>query len=132
MSLLQHPVLTAADAVALVRALAPHGDVEGTLAIGLDRERQLCGVATNPRHRALSFVKVWELSALAAELDACTLVLAVFPPGPFRPPSPHEIDTFGELCVRAHRAQVRLLDCVVIRGEHWWSLCELNLEQVDV
>jgi hypothetical protein len=132
MSVLQNPILTAADAVAVVRALVPDGEVEGTLVVGLDRERRLCGVATNPRHRALSFVKVWELSALVDELEASTLVLAVFPSGPDRPPTEHEIESFGALCGRAHRAGVRLLDCVVVRGESWWSLCELHLERLDV
>ena len=54
------------DAVSLVRELARQRDVEGMLVIGLDAQRELCGVGMNPRHRALSFVKVWELSALAA------------------------------------------------------------------
>jgi len=52
------------DAVSLVQALAADGDdVEGMLVVGLDHERHVCGVAINPRHRALSFMKVWELEA---------------------------------------------------------------------
>ena len=73
------------DAVSLVQALAADGDdVEGMLVVGLDRERRVCGVAINPHHRALSFMKVWELEALLQELDACSLVVALFPPGPVR------------------------------------------------
>jgi hypothetical protein len=127
MSVLQFPVRGADDAVALVRALVPDGAVEGMLVVGLDRDRRLCGVGLNPHHRALSFVKVWELEALAAELDACALVIGLFPSGPIRAPSPHELVAFVDLCTRARRAQMLLFDCIVVRGHRWWSMRELAL-----
>jgi hypothetical protein len=129
MSVLQFPVSGADDAVALVRALVPDRDVEGMLVIGLDRDRRLCGVGLNPNHRALSFVKVWELQDLAAELDACALVIGLFPSGPVRAPSRHELDAFVDLCTRAWRAQVLVFDCIVVREHRWWSMRELTTER---
>src|SRR5829696_650848 len=111
------------DAESLVRALAGAGDVEGMLVIGLDARRQLCGVAVNRRHRALSFVKVWELEALS-------LVVAVFPTGASRAPTAHEVEAFVGLSGRAHRAQVPLDDCIVARGRQTWSLRELSEERL--
>lgn len=128
MSVLQSPVRGADDAVALVRALVPEGVVEGMFVVGLDEHRRLCGVGINPHHRALSFVKVWELSALSDELDASALVIGLFPSGPCRAPSQHELQAFADLCARARRAQVLLFDCVVVRGHRWWSMRELSEE----
>ena len=112
-----------------MRALARDGDVEGMLVLGLDRDGQLCGVAVNPHHRALSFVKVWELSALAEELDARALVIAVFPRGGPCAPTEHEVAAFVDLRSRAQRAQVVLLDCLVLRGDRSWPLREANSDQ---
>src|SRR4051812_2486560 len=87
-------VAVAIDVATLVRELAADdqgGEVEGMLVVGIDGEGQVCGVAVNPRHRGLSFVKVWELSALAEELEACSLVVALFPPGGADAPSDHEV-----------------------------------------
>jgi hypothetical protein len=113
------------DAVSLVEALAADGDdVEGMLVVGLDRERRVCGVAINPHHRALSFMKVWELEALLQELGACSLVVGLFPAGRVRQPTAHEIEAFVDLRARAHRAQVPLDDCIVARGGQTWSLRE--------
>jgi len=98
------------------------GNTTGMLVIGLGGEGQVCGVALNPRHRALSFVKVWELSALAEELDASALVVALVPEGRARPPTPHEVEAFVDLRARAHRAQVVLSDCLVVRAGRTWSL----------
>jgi len=115
------------DAVSLVEALAADGDdVEGMLVVGLDARRQLCGVAINPHHRALSFMKVWELEALVQELEACSIVVGLFPAGPVRAPTAHEIAAFADLRARAHRAQVMLDDCIVARGGRTWSLRELS------
>ena len=76
------------DAVSLVQALAADGDdVEGLLVVGLDHERRVCGVAINRHHRALSFMKVWELEALLQELEACSLVVGLFRSGPVRTPT---------------------------------------------
>jgi len=114
------------DAESLVRALAGEGDVEGMLVIGLDARRHLCGVGVNPHHRALSFVKVWELEALLRELEACSLVVGLFPPGPTRAPTAHEVEAFLGLSMRAHRAQVPLDDCIIARGNQTWSMRELS------
>jgi hypothetical protein len=93
------------DAVSLVQALAVDGDdVEGMLVVGLDCDGRVCGVAVNSRHRALSFVKVWELAALAEELEARSLVVAVFPGSGPSAPTEHERAAFTDLRVRAHRA----------------------------
>jgi hypothetical protein len=126
MSVLELPVRGANDAVSLLRALVPEGDVEGMLVVGLDHEQRLCGVGINDRHRALSFVKVWELEALAAELDAHALVVAVFPRVERAVPSEHEVRAFVDLRDRARRARVSLVDCLVVRGHRWWSLRELS------
>jgi hypothetical protein len=104
-----------------VEAVA-RGDVKGMLVVGLDRDGEMCGVGVNPHHRALSFVKVWELAALAEELAACEVVIVLVPDGPCRPPTTHEIDAFVDLRARAHRAQLALVDCIVVRGEESWSL----------
>jgi hypothetical protein len=122
-------VSRAPDLLALIGAFVEGCEVEGMLVIGLDGDRRLCGVAVNPRHRALSFVKVWELRALADELDARALVVAVFPPGNGAYPSEHERRVFVDLRARAHRAQVDLLDCIVVRGDKRWSLRDLTEER---
>jgi hypothetical protein len=119
------------DTVSLVRALVPAREAEGMLVVGLDRDGRISGVAVNPRHRALSFVKVWELGALADELDACALVVAVFPSrGGCDVPTEHERTAFADLAARAHRARIVLLDCVVVRAERCWSLRELAAEKL--
>ena len=116
------------DAVSLVQALAVDGDgVEGMLVVGLDRDGQVCGVAVNSRHRALSFVKVWMLEELLRELEACALVVGVFRKGAARAPTRHEMDAFVDLRARAHRAQVPLRDCILVRGRETWSLRELEV-----
>lgn len=115
------------DAVSLVQSLAVvDGDVEGLLIVGLDECGEVCGVAVNPRHRALSFVKVWMLEELQRELDACSLVVGVFRRGSARAPTRHEIDAFVDLRARAHRAQVPLRDCILARGSQTWSLRALS------
>ena len=94
------------DVATLVRELAADregGEVEGMLVVGLDGEGQMCGVAVNPRHGALSFVKVWELSVLAEELEASSLVVALFPTGGADAPSGHEVSAFTDLCACAPR-----------------------------
>jgi DNA repair protein RadC len=124
MSALQAQVKGADDAVALLRELVGEAPIDGLLVVGLDAEQRLCGVALDSRHRALSWVKVWELAALAAELDACALVIGSFPSGQPRPPSRHEVDAFVALHARGKQARVLVLDCIVVRGHRWWSLRE--------
>jgi hypothetical protein len=103
------------------------GEKKGMLVVGLGRDGASCGVAVNPRHRALSFVKVWELVALADELAACELVLVLVPEGRFREPTRHEIESFSDLQARARRAGLTLLDCIVVRGNRSWSLRSLGI-----
>jgi hypothetical protein len=120
----------AIDVATLVRELAADdegGEVEGMLVVGLDGDGQICGIAINPHHRALSFIKVWELAALVEELRACALVVAVFPRGGVDAPTEHEVSAFTDLCARAHRAQVVLSDCLVVRGGRTWSMRELSV-----
>src|SRR4051794_890503 len=102
------------------------GAARGMLIVGFGREGEVSGVGVNPRHRALSFVKVWELAVLAEELAACALVIVLVPDGPFREPTAHEIEAFVDLRARAQRAHLVLLDCIVVRGDTSWSLRELN------
>jgi hypothetical protein len=120
------------DTVSLVRALAGDGDVAGMLVVGLDPNGRCSGVAVNPHHRALSFVKVWELEALALEIDAHVLVVAVFPRRDGAVPTDHEVGAFTDLRDRARRAQVLLVDCIVVRGHRWWSMRELSAERSGV
>ena len=122
MSVLERQIKGAEDAVALLRALVGDDPVDGLVVVGLDHEQRLCGVGINPRHRALSWVKVWELADLAGELDACALVVGLFPSGLCRAPSPHEVESFVDLYERLKPARVLLLDCIVLRGREWWSL----------
>jgi hypothetical protein len=101
------------------------GEAKGMLVVGLDREGELSGVGTSSRHRALSFVKVWELAALADELAACAVAIVLVAEGRSRPPTAHEIEAFVDLRARAMRAHLVLLDCIVVRDEESWSLREL-------
>jgi len=123
-SLLERQIKGADDVVALLRELVGDDPVDGLVVVGLDHEQRLCGVGLNPRHRALSWVKVWELADLAAEFDACALVVGLFPRGVSRAPSQHEVESFLDLYERLKAAQVLFLDCIVLRGSQWWSLRE--------
>jgi len=119
------------DAVVLLRELVGGEPIDGLVVVGLDHERRPCGIAVNPRHRALSWVKVWELAELATESDACALLVGLFPSGRSRAPSPHEVEAFVDLHDRALQARVLLLDCIVVRGRQWWSLREWS-ERVSI
>ena len=132
MSVLQAQVKGADDAIALLRELVGTDPIEGLVVVGLDGEQRLCGVGLNPRHRALSWVKVWELDDLAAELGACALLIGLLPSGRSRAPSEHEIGAFVDLHERALRARVRVLDCLVVRGHRWWSLRERSGKFLNV
>jgi hypothetical protein len=98
--------------------------------LGIDANGEVCGLARNPRHRSLSWLKVWELVDLAAELGTSRLAIVVRSGGRACRPSVHEVKVFSELEVRALRAGVVLVDCVVWRGEDWWSLRELREGQI--
>ncbi|MDQ1430472.1 MAG: hypothetical protein QOF40_1074 [Actinomycetota bacterium] len=109
-----------------VLRLLGDGPVEGLVVAGYDHAGKLCGVAKSSQHRALSWVKVWELEALAAELAARSVVVFVFPIGPALAPTAHELAVFTDLLARTRRACVVLLDCYVHRGGRMWSLRELH------
>ena len=128
MSVVQGRIKCADDAVSLLRELVGGNPIDGLVVVGLDRKQRWCGVAINPRHRALAWVKVWELADLVAELGACALVVGLFPSGRSRAPSPHEVEAFVDLHERASQARVLLLDCIVVRGHQWWSLRERSEE----
>ncbi len=53
------------------------------------------------------------------------------PTGPVRAPTTHEVEAFVDLRARAHRAQVSLDDCIVVRGGQTWSLRELSFVDHD-
>jgi hypothetical protein len=92
--------------------------------VGFDADDEICGVASNPRHRSLSWMKVWELVELATALGSSRLVIVLRLEGPARHPTEHEIAVFGDLEARARRAGITVLDCVVWRGTASWSLRE--------
>lgn len=126
MSVLAARITGPDDAAAVFRHLVANceGEIEGLLVLGLDADRRLTGVAVNPRHRALSWMKVWELADLAAELEAVALIAGVLAGPRVRVPSEHELASFVDLVQRAGRAGVLLVDCLVLRGHRWWSLAE--------
>jgi hypothetical protein len=108
-----------------LRRLFRGGPISGLVVAGFDEDGKLCGVAVNSEHRALSWVKVWELAELATELGAQALTVFVFPSGPSPTPTAHELAVFRDLMVRARRARFVLLDCNVFRGDRMWSLREM-------
>ncbi len=131
MSTVQLRVSTRADAAALLRLIAAGQPVDGLLVVGVDADGRVTGVGTNDRHRSLSWVKVWELAELARQLEAHALLVGAFPRGPGRAPSVHEIAAFAALSERSERAGVLVLDCIVLRGERWWSLRESGRSAAD-
>src|SRR4029077_10189772 len=88
----------------------------GMFVLGIDAAGEVCGVGRNPRHRSLSWLKVWELVDLAAEPGSARRAIVVRPGGRAGRPSGHEVTVFTELRVRARRAGIVLVDCVVWRG----------------
>jgi hypothetical protein len=104
--------------------------VDGLVVLGYDAEDQICGLAVNPRHRSLSWLKIWELADIAVELRACSLQVVVFPAGGSPTPTAHECAVFADLMVRARRAAVPLVDCYVDRGGRLWSLRAANEERI--
>jgi hypothetical protein len=95
---------------------------EGLFVLGFGPQQEICGIAMSLRHRSLSWIKVWELAEIREELEACFLVVVVFPGGGSPKPTAHERSVFGDLMVRARRAAVPLVDCHVYRGDRLWSL----------
>ena len=54
----------------------------------------ICGIAANPQHRSLSWMKVWELADIAVELRRARSQLVVFPPAGSPVPTAHEFAVF--------------------------------------
>jgi hypothetical protein len=106
--------------------LFPDQIPQGLVVMGYGSDGRVCGVAVNREHRALSWVKVWELAGLADDLDARSIALVIFPTGPSPTPSAHELAVYADLQVRARRARLLLVDCFVWRGERLWSLREMH------
>jgi hypothetical protein len=107
-----------------LRRLFDGRPMQGVFAVGFGADGRMCGVAVNRRHQSLSFLKVWELAEMVAELGASTLRIAVFPAGRGSEPTAHECAVFADLMARARRAAVPLVDCYLFRGDRMWSLRE--------
>jgi hypothetical protein len=114
-----------------LRRVFPDRPLEGMVVVGYGTDGRICGMAVTPEHRALSWVKVWELVGLADGLAAHSIVVFVFPTGRAPAPSAHELAVFGDLQVRARRAGLSLRDCYVLRGARLWSLRDLVEQQIS-
>jgi hypothetical protein len=99
-------------------------DEDGMFVVGFDADGQVCGVAVNSRHRALSWLKMWELAELANELGTNRLAVVVRIAGRGARPSDHERAVFRDLRVRARHAGIALVAGFVWRSDRWWSLAE--------
>ena len=93
--------------------------------IGLDAVHRPVGLAENRRRWSLRSFTSQELSALAAQLDAHALVLVQFVPNKRRSPSVADAYAFRALARRCAAERARVLDCVVVSGDRWWSLAHL-------
>jgi hypothetical protein len=117
--------------VGALRSAFEGREIEGLIVAGFGVDDRICGVAVNSEHRSLSFVKAWELSNLAIELDAARLIVVVFPNGRARRPSEFEVAAFRDLEGRLRRVGLLLLDCLVDRGDRLWSLRDLSRARHD-
>jgi hypothetical protein len=123
-------VTSSMGVVGELRRVLGDAPYRGIVVVGLDNDG-ICGVAVNPRHRSLSWVKVWELADLGNEMGACALMVMVFPDGRAPRPSAHEFAVFADLAVRARRAGLLLNDSFVWRGDRMWSLREMHEAAFD-
>ncbi len=121
------------DIAQFVRRCSAGGECEGLLVFGLDHQLHVVGVAVNPRYHAIATIGVPELVLLAEELEAFALAIALVEPGEPRVPSEFEVRAYRELVRRCGGVGIVLLDCVVMRGDRWWSLVERarDLRAVD-
>jgi len=119
------PIRGPREAAGLLRCLTQHLTASTRLlVVGLGPDRRVTGVAIAAPGRGLADLKVWELHALAVELEAQVLVMGRFARSHRRPPSAGEVRAFVDLARRAGAAGVVLLDCIVLRRHQWWSLAE--------
>jgi DNA repair protein RadC len=90
--------------------------------IGLDATNRVAGVVENRRRWSLRAFGARELVALARELRAHALVLVQFVPNKRGEPSMADAHDFRSLASRCAADRTLLLDCIVVSGEHRWSL----------
>lgn len=122
-------IRNAADFALFIGAmLAPNPEpfpVPLLLAVGVDDEKLLCGFGIQNDARTVADLRFDGLLLLAEELGAEALLLAhVLPPGS-RAPGVRAARQFAMLAEEGDRAGLLLVDCVVVRGDEWWSLRSL-------
>jgi hypothetical protein len=91
---------------------------------GLDAGSRLVGCALNPQHRSAATIQPDHLLGVAHEIAAPALALVVFQSGEPRVPPVYEAHAFEELAARCLLLGLVVVDCIVMRGHHWWSLRE--------
>lgn len=130
-SLLNARLLTPIDVVRFVRAaLGPwYRSRAAVVVLGLDSAGTVVGLAENRERWTPKSLKVREMVDLAAELRARRLILVQLVPGLRREPALAEAQSFRGLAARCASEGVRLLDCVVVSGDRWWSLGQLLSER---
>jgi DNA repair protein RadC len=130
-SLLNAPLRAPIDVVRFVgAALGPwYRSRAAVVVLGLDAAGVVVGLAENRQRWTPKSLKVREMADLAAELGARRLVLVQLVPELRREPSSAEAHAFRSLAARCASEGVRLLDCVVVSGERWWSLAHTLAER---
>ena len=126
-SLCNARLLTPIDVVRFVRtALGPWYRARAAVVVlGLDAAGAVVGLAENRQRWTPKSLKVREMADLAAELGARRLVLVQLVPGLRREPTVTDAQSFRALAARCASEGVRLVDCVVVSGERWWSLTQV-------
>ena len=122
------PLHGAADVVRFVRATlanTTYASRAAIVVIGLDEAHRPVGLAENRRRWSLRSCTSQELAALAAQLDARSLVLVQFVPNKRRSPSVADAYVFRGLARRCAAECTPVLDCIVVSAERWWSLAHL-------
>jgi DNA repair protein RadC len=129
-SLLNTPLLAPIDVVRFVRAaLGPWYRARAAVVVlGLDSAGIVVGLAENRQRWTPKSLKVREMVDLAAELRARRLILVQLVPGLRRRPTAAEAHSFRGLANRCASEGLRLLDCVVVSGDRWWSLANVLAE----
>ena len=89
----------------------------------------ICGAALRSGADAACPIDGEQLVDLADELLVGAVVLATVEPGTGNRPERPELTQFVALRRRCADAGVVLLDWIVCRGERWWSLRELVIQQ---
>ena len=127
----QRPVPTlrgAADVMRFVRSTlsnVSYASRAAIVVIGLDASHRPVGLAENRRRWSLRSFSSPELSALAAQLDAHSLVLVQFVPNKRGAPSTADAYAFRGLARRCAAERTPVLDCIVVSARQWWSLAHI-------